>query len=151
MCNHRNGWSRALKLECRNHWLTSLNQTSCYCICLVEMKKGANRTMKMEKPLWRLHVFDNESLIKSIWTELKTKEYVWCQNKDYVGGATYKWVVSTIMSGLLFPHKNPAKQVTKVCSFLLWLHSWSKKKSSWVGKLIFKGWGYYFPRTLSPK
>ena len=37
-----------------------------YCICLVGIKKGANRTM----------------------INVKTKEDVWHQNKDYVGGST---------------------------------------------------------------
>ena len=45
---------------------SKMKQLRLYCICLVRMKWAPTRQ----------------------WPFVKTKEYVWPQNKDYMGGAT---------------------------------------------------------------
>ena len=88
-----------------------------YCIFLVRMKKGANRTMKEKSLLWR-----------------QRKEYAWRGNKDYLEVAIFYVPIITILL--------KCNKELYVIFLILTIYSWIENKflfnQNW--KIMFIFW-----------
>ena len=115
------------------HWpyISSLKDSPCP--CLSSQDPNLPKFAWQNIPSFNLFSFNNSCFNQYLFYHLKSV------------------VVSTVASGILFPRFSTVEHITTISFLFLWHHSCCKKSSTWERKWTFKGWGYYFPCTLSSK